>query len=203
MEEEMAPQGTRERKNFVAALLNGRKPKAADFALPATHLDINPAPGYLESEELDDLAPEIEDENMEEEEQENFVVEAASPVFSMPEAPAPQQAAPRRIQAEPFKQNASNIWNVLMGIPADMLITIDGAFGTLSFKAINIAVSDDGVALMVKKDTVSFRPAFNSTLTITCDKEVYQVIYAGGFFTFKDLPLTLISFLRISEDPTP
>lgn len=84
--------------------------------------------------------------------------------------------------------------------PAKEEVKLTGSFGKLTFKAINVSINDFGVAFIVKKDAMVFEPNIETTLVITYRGKDYNVIYAGGFFTFAKMPFTFVSFLKVSED---
>jgi len=79
-------------------------------------------------------------------------------------------------------------------------VRLTGNFGKLSFKAVNVSINDFGVAFIIKKDAMQFEPNINTELTVVYRSNNYKVIYAGGFFTFSNIPFTFISFLRVSEE---
>jgi hypothetical protein len=79
-------------------------------------------------------------------------------------------------------------------------IKIVGPFGKLGFKALNVSITDFGVAFIIKKDAIQFEPNINTELTIQYRGQDYSVIYAGGFFTFPKIPFTFVSFLRVQPE---
>ena len=84
--------------------------------------------------------------------------------------------------------------------PAREEVKLTGTFGKLTFKAINVSINDFGVAFIVKKDAMIFEPNIETTLVVTYKGKDYNVIYAGGFFTFAKMPFTFVSFLKVSEN---
>lgn len=83
--------------------------------------------------------------------------------------------------------------------PAREDIKIVGNFGRLSFRATNVSINEFGVAFIVKKDAIQFEPNINTELKVIYKGVNYNVIYAGGFFTFHKIPFTFVSFLRIQD----
>ena len=84
--------------------------------------------------------------------------------------------------------------------PAREEVKLTGTFGKLTFKAINVSINDFGVAFIVKKDAMVFEPNIETTLVVTYKGKDYNVIYAGGFFTFAKMPFTFVSFLKVNEE---
>ncbi len=83
--------------------------------------------------------------------------------------------------------------------PSKEEIKILGDFGKLSFKAVNVSINEFGVAFIVRKDAFQFEPNINTNLKVLYKDTEYDVVYAGGFFTFAKMPFTFVSFLRIAE----
>lgn len=84
--------------------------------------------------------------------------------------------------------------------PAKEELKIVGPFGKIGFKALNVSITDFGLAFIIKKDAIQFEPNINTELIIQYEGQDYSVIYAGGFFTFPKIPFTFVSFLRIQKD---
>jgi hypothetical protein len=84
--------------------------------------------------------------------------------------------------------------------PAKSEIKIVSPFGKLGFKALNVSITEFGVAFIIKKDAIQFEPNINTELTIQYQGQDYSVIYAGGFFTFPKIPFTFVSFLRVQPE---
>lgn len=84
--------------------------------------------------------------------------------------------------------------------PAKEELKIVGPFGKIGFKALNVSITDFGLAFIIKKDAIQFEPNINTELIIQYEGQDYSVIYAGGFFTFPKIPFTFVSFLRIQND---
>lgn len=84
--------------------------------------------------------------------------------------------------------------------PARAEVKIVGPFGKLGFKALNVSITEFGVAFIIKKDAIQFEPNINTELTIQYLGQDYSVIYAGGFFTFPKIPFTFVSFLRVQPE---
>lgn len=78
-------------------------------------------------------------------------------------------------------------------------VRIVGSFGKIGFKAVNVSVTDFGLAVIIKKDAILFEPNINTDLVINYKGKDYSVVYAGGFFTFPKMPFTFVSFLRVNN----
>jgi hypothetical protein len=87
----------------------------------------------------------------------------------------------------------------LEATPAKEEVKIIGAFGRIGFKAVNVSINEFGVAFIIKKDAIQFEPNINTQLKVNYRGQDYDVIYAGGFFTFPKIPFTFVSFLRVTE----
>lgn len=79
-------------------------------------------------------------------------------------------------------------------------ITILGDFGKLVFQAVHVAINQNGVAMILKKDAMQFEPKINADLDIVYRDRTIPVVYAGGFFTFSKIAFTFISFVRINPE---
>ena len=86
----------------------------------------------------------------------------------------------------------------LEALPAKEEVKIIGDFGKLSLKAINVSITEFGVAFVIKKDDIQFEPNINTSLKIEYKGVEYEVVYAGGFFTFPKIAFTFVSFLRVN-----
>lgn len=103
------------------------------------------------------------------------------------------------VQAPAFNNPMQALSSYLESQPSREDIKITGDFGKLSFKAVNVSINDFGVAFIVRKDAFQFEPNINTNLKVIYKDAEYDVVYAGGFFTFAKMPFTFVSFLRISE----
>lgn len=88
----------------------------------------------------------------------------------------------------------------LEATPAKEEVKIIGAFGRIGFKAVNVSINEFGVAFIIKKDAIQFEPNINTPLKVNYRGQDYDVIYAGGFFTFPKIPFTFVSFLRVTGE---
>jgi hypothetical protein len=117
--------------------------------------------------------------------------------FSAAMMPAPAKIINKDISSkDPIQMLAS----YLEQTPAKEDLKIVGPFGKLGFKALNVSITDFGVAFIIKKDAIQFEPNINTELTIQYRGQDYSVIYAGGFFTFPKIPFTFVSFLRVQPE---
>lgn len=81
-------------------------------------------------------------------------------------------------------------------------IDIIGPFGKVSFVAAQVCLNDYGVGFVIHRDSMGFEPNLNAELTVRWMGRELQVIYAGGLFTFKDIPFTFLSFIRLPDNGT-
>ena len=78
-------------------------------------------------------------------------------------------------------------------------VEVKGDFGKIHFRAVNVSYNEYGIAFIIHKDHMSYEPNINTELNITINKdEEHNVIYAGGFFTFKNIPFNFLSFIKIT-----
>ena len=102
-------------------------------------------------------------------------------------------------QSETFPTPLHAVVRYLESIPSREDVVITASLGKITFKALNVSITDYGVAFIVKKDAMQFEPHINATLKFTYKGQDYDVVYAGGFFTFDKMPFTFVSFLRVTE----
>lgn len=102
-------------------------------------------------------------------------------------------------QSDPFPTPMHAIVKYLESVPSREDVVITAALGKISFKALNVSITEYGVAFIVKKDAMQFEPHINATLKFTHKGQDYDVVYAGGFFTFDKMPFTFVSFLRVTD----
>lgn len=110
------------------------------------------------------------------------------------------EAASAHVGKTEFIDPLHAITRYLESAPAKEEVKIIGSFGKIGFKAINVSINDYGVAVIIKKDSIQFEPNINTELKIAYRGNEFNVVYAGGFFTFPKIPFTFVSFLRISEN---
>lgn len=80
------------------------------------------------------------------------------------------------------------------------LVEVFGPFGRITFRAMHVCVNDFGVAFVVSKDHMTYEPNVNTNLTLKFGGQEYTVVYAGGYFTFRQMPFTFLSFIKISTE---
>lgn len=71
--------------------------------------------------------------------------------------------------------------------------------GVITLKALHVSVNATGVGLILAKDDTQIEPAFGTELILEIDKQTMEVIYGGGLFTFKQIPVTFLSFFRVQS----
>lgn len=84
-------------------------------------------------------------------------------------------------------------------LDAKELVEIHGPFGRIQFRAMHISSNDYGLAFIVSKEHMTYEPSINTQLIIKYGGQAFNVVYAGGYFTFRRMPFTFISFIKITE----
>lgn len=184
---ERTPPNVAAMKSFKEKLLQGHKVTASQFGveLPVMTLQDNVAYRSADDEEQEvDLETEI----------------STPEVYQDPNAIGPMEETRaykerRMVNTDPVQMLTS----YLEQTPAKEELKIVGPFGKLGFKALNVSITDYGIAFIIKKDAIQFEPNINTELTIQYRGQDYSVIYAGGFFTFPKIPFTFVSFLRVEN----
>lgn len=194
---ERTPPGVAAMKSFKEKLLQGHKVTASQFGIELPTMTLQTETSYLggdvdppeDSQGLMHKAISLDDETL---------------------VPAEiTQADPEEIGIDPYrkfnnrrelpKDPVDLLSNYLESTAAKEDVKIVGPFGRIGFKAVNVSITDLGVAFIIKKDAILFEPNVDTELSIRYRGQDYPVIYAGGFFTFPGMPFTFVSFLRISN----
>jgi len=188
---ERTPPNVAAMKSFKEKLLQGHKVTASQFGveLPVMTLQDNVAYRSDNDEDTDEL-----ESNEETEMSAPEVYQDSDSVSYVEETRTHKEK--RMANADPVQMLTS----YLEQTPAKEELKIVGPFGKIGFKALNVSITDYGVAFIIKKDAIQFEPNINTELTIQYRGQDYSVIYAGGFFTFPKIPFTFVSFLRIQND---
>ena len=178
---------------FKDKLLQGHKVTASQFGieLPVMTTQDNIAYDVEDTGEDTDAVYEENDEDMDGEAADSYEAAGNARVTS-----SSFQAAQHATKKDPVQM----LSEYLEHTPAKEEVKIVGPFGKLGFKALNVSVTEFGVAFIIKKDAIQFEPNINTELTIQYRGQAYSVIYAGGFFTFPKIPFTFVSFLRIQSE---
>lgn len=92
------------------------------------------------------------------------------------------------------------IADAITHIDAKHRVEVQGPFGKITFRAIHVSTNDHGLAFIIHKDQMSWEPNVGQKLQIRCDGQSHNVVYAGGYFTFQQMPFTFLSFIKYSED---
>ena len=119
-----------------------------------------------------------------------------------PIEPAPT-ASPTHIYDNPIPvhKNPLELLSDAIGhIDSNELVEVFGPFGRITFRAVHVSANDYGLAFIVNKDHMTYEPKINTNLRIKCKGEEYAVVYAGGYFTFRQMPFTFLSFIKITEE---
>jgi hypothetical protein len=186
---ERTPPAVSAMKSFKEKLLQGHKVKASQFGIELPVMTIQDNVAYV-SDEVEE--PEFMDETEE---------GAADVDYQNPGAIGPmEETRGYKERAMPNKDPVQMLSDYLEQTTAREEIKIVGPFGKLGFKALNVSITDFGVAFIIKKDAIQFEPNINTELTIQYRGQDYSVIYAGGFFTFPKIPFTFVSFLRVQPE---
>jgi hypothetical protein len=114
-----------------------------------------------------------------------------TPVQRMPLSDLRSRKNPLELIAEAIKTIDSN-----------ELVEVYGPFGRITFRAMHISSNDYGLAFIVNKDHMTYEPKINTSLDIKCGGQSHKVVYAGGYFTFRQMPFTFLSFIKITEETT-
>jgi hypothetical protein len=100
-----------------------------------------------------------------------------------------QKKNPLEILAEAIKQMDSNTQ-----------VEVFGPFGRIVFRAMHVSSNDHGVAFIVNKDHMTYEPNIDTNLRLKYEGNEYNVVYAGGYFTFRQMPFTFLSFIKIDQN---
>lgn len=186
---ERTPLAVSAMKIFKEKLLQGHKVKASQFGIELPVMTTQENVAYS-SDEVDEM--ELVD-NPEE--------ETVDVNYQDPDAIGPmEETRAYKERAMLNKDPVQMLSDYLEQTTAREEIKIVGPFGKLGFKALNVSITDFGVAFIIKKDAIQFEPNINTELTIQYRGQDYSVIYAGGFFTFPKIPFTFVSFLRVQPE---
>jgi hypothetical protein len=186
---ERTPPAVSAMKSFKEKLLQGHKVKASQFGIELPVMTTQENIAYS-SEEVEEL------EFMDEVEEGTADVD-----YQDPDAIGPmEETRGYKERAMLNKDPVQMLSDYLEQTTAREEIKIVGPFGKLGFKALNVSITDFGVAFIIKKDAIQFEPNINTELTIQYRGQDYSVIYAGGFFTFPKIPFTFVSFLRVQPE---
>lgn len=177
---ERTPPAVAAMKSFKSKLLQGHKVKAAQFGLDLPVIEPSKDIDMSEHEDIDLKGAEITEEENAELQQQAFV-------------PLSQ------LRPVPDRDPAQMLGDYLAQTPAREEVKVIGPFGKLGFKAVNVSITDFGVAFIIRKDAIQFEPNLNTDLIIQYRGQDYSVVYAGGFFTFPKIPFTFVSFIRVTN----
>ena len=191
---ERTPPSVAAMKSFKQKLLQGHKVTASQFGIELPVLTIQDNVVYSSDIDEDkDVLDELES-NEESEMSTSEVYQDPDDIGTMEETRTYKE---RRMVNTDLVQMLTSY---LEQTPAKEELKIVGPFGKIGFKALNVSITDYGVAFIIKKDAIQFEPNINTELIIQYRGQDYSVIYAGGFFTFPKIPFTFVSFLRIQND---
>lgn len=185
---ERTPPNVAAMKSFKEKLLQGHKVTASQFGIELPVMTTQANEVYLTDDEQVDYTDNFVDEIMSDTET------YEDPETIMPAANINEYK--ERIKKDPVQM----LSEYLEQTPAKSEIKIISPFGKLGFKALNVSITEFGVAFIIKKDAIQFEPNINTELTIQYQGQDYSVIYAGGFFTFPKIPFTFVSFLRVQPE---
>lgn len=186
---ERTPPAVSAMKSFKEKLLQGHKVKASQFGIELPVMTTQDNIAYVSDEaEESEFMDEVEEGT-------------ADVDYQDPDAIGPmEETRGYKERAMPNKDPVQMLSDYLEQTTAREEIKIVGPFGKLGFKALNVSITDFGVAFIIKKDAIQFEPNINTELTIQYRGQDYSVIYAGGFFTFPKIPFTFVSFLRVQPE---
>ncbi|MEN6624146.1 MAG: hypothetical protein ABFD50_21690 [Smithella sp.] len=173
---ERTPPSVAAMKRFKNKLLEGHKVTASQFGVDLPKMTVHEDAPYDDAEDEDTLVDVDEEQN-----------EPPARTFIHENADARRD--PLHLLASYMEQT-----------PATEDVKVFGEFGKLGFKAINVSITEYGIAFIIRKDVILFEPKLSSELTVNYRGKDYSVIYAGGFFTFPKIPFTFVSFLRVQSE---
>jgi hypothetical protein len=78
-------------------------------------------------------------------------------------------------------------------------VRVNTPIGVIVLKALHVSINQTGVGIILSKDDMQLEPAFGSELLLEIDGRAFPVIYGGGLFTFKKIPVTFLSFFRLTK----
>lgn len=186
---ERTPPAVSAMRIFKEKLLQGHKVKASQFGIEL--------PVMTTQENVAYPSDEVEESEF----AENTEEETSDANYQDPDAIGPmEETRAYKERAMLNKDPVQMLSDYLEQTTAREEIKIVGPFGKLGFKALNVSITDFGVAFIIKKDAIQFEPNINTELTIQYRGQDYSVIYAGGFFTFPKIPFTFVSFLRVQPE---
>jgi hypothetical protein len=183
---ERTPPSVAAMKIFKEKLLQGHKVVASQFGIELPSMTTQNNLAYIvdDIEEVDFTGEPEEDNDTNYQDSETIgAMEVTNPYTE-------------KIKKDPVQM----LSEYLEQTPAKSEIKIVSPFGKLGFKALNVSITEFGVAFIIKKDAIQFEPNINTELTIQYQGQDYSVIYAGGFFTFPKIPFTFVSFLRVQPE---
>jgi hypothetical protein len=185
---ERTPPNVAAMKSFKEKLLQGHKVIASQFGVELPVMTTQNNLAYI----VDDA----EDADFTDEPEED-----GDTSYQDPDAIGPmEETRAYKERAVLNKDPVQMLSDYLEQTPAKSEIKIVSPFGKLGFKALNVSITEFGVAFIIKKDAIQFEPNINTELTIQYQGQDYSVIYAGGFFTFPKIPFTFVSFLRVQPE---
>lgn len=185
---ERTPPNVSAMRSFKDKLLQGHKVTASQFGIELPVMTTQDNEVYIHDDEEVDYTDNFVDEIMSDNELDQDP-DAQTHVANTLEYK-------ERIKKDPVQM----LSEYLEQTPARAEVKIVGPFGKLGFKALNVSITEFGVAFIIKKDAIQFEPNINTELTIQYLGQDYSVIYAGGFFTFPKIPFTFVSFLRVQPE---
>ena len=140
------------------------------------------------SSDHDDLPPE---DDMTEEEKDavnNPIPDTASMMAKIP--------VPVQMPSDPLTAFAT----LLKDYGEHKEVRVNTPIGHIVLRALHVCINQTSIGMILKKDDMHIEPTFGSELEIEVDGRPMNVIYGGGLFTFKKIPVTFLSFFRVSED---
>jgi hypothetical protein len=74
--------------------------------------------------------------------------------------------------------------------------------GSIVLKALHVSINATSVGIILSKDDMHLEPAFGTEFNIEIDGRAMTVIYGGGLFTFRRIPVIFLSFFVVTADPS-
>ena len=181
--EDSTPDSVLAARSFKERLLRGEKVTAASFDGGLPHCVTSTDGPFITQAAEDD-----------------FLDTASEPTDEPAAATFPGYPPEIHVGGKPlaFKDPMHALAAYLESMPGNEEIKVIGDFGKIGFKVTHVSINDFGVAFIIKKDAIQFEPKMEATLKIVYRGQEYNVVYAGGFFTFVKMPFTFVSFIRVT-----
>lgn len=117
-------------------------------------------------------------------------------MIPMPDINIPSFEFTPRAPLNPLEQIAAAI----QLIEQKERVDVHGPFGKISFSAMHVSSHAHGLAFIILKDHMSWEPNVGQELEIAVNRQTHKVFYAGGYFTFRQMPFIFLSFVKVTDE---